>query len=181
MSLPARMRHVQVGHRAGAGEPRVDVDDLRAARLGLHHPLEADRVRLGEVGALDDDAVGVLQVLQERGRAAAAERRAETGDGRAVADPRLVLHLDHAERGEQLLDEVVLLVVQGRPAEAGDAQRAADPDSSSASSCQVVAPRVRSPGPRPCPWRSPGRAPPSPPRAACGSSTLCSPASPVVS
>ena len=96
MSVPARIGHVEVGQRAGAGEPRVDVDDRRAARLGLHHPLEADRVGLGEVRALDDDAVGVLQVLHERGGPAPAERRAEPGDRGAVADPGLVLDLHDA-------------------------------------------------------------------------------------
>src|SRR6266498_2669406 len=58
---------------------------------------------------------------------AAAERGPQTGDGRGVSYPRLVLDLDGPERGEQLLDEVVLLVVQGRPAEAGHSQRAVDP------------------------------------------------------
>ncbi len=66
-------RHVDVGQRAGAGEPRVDVDHLCAAALRLDHPLEADRVALGHVRTLDDDHVGVLQVLLERGRAAATE------------------------------------------------------------------------------------------------------------
>ena len=44
MSLPGAQRDIPVGQRAGAGEPRVDVDDLRAARLRLHHPLEPDRM-----------------------------------------------------------------------------------------------------------------------------------------
>ena len=41
--------------------------------LGLHHPLEPDRVALGHVRAHDHDAVGVPQVLRERGGAAATE------------------------------------------------------------------------------------------------------------
>jgi hypothetical protein len=49
------------------------VDHGGAACLGLHHPLEPDRVALGHVGAFDDDAVGVLQVLLRRGGAAAPE------------------------------------------------------------------------------------------------------------
>ena len=80
MSVPGAQRHVQVGDRARAREARVDVDDLRAALLGLHHPLEADRVLLGHVRAHDQDAVGVLQVLLERGGAAAPERGPQTGD-----------------------------------------------------------------------------------------------------
>ncbi len=124
MSLPGPDRHVLVGQGAGPGEPRVDVDDLGAARLGLHHPLEPDRVALGHVRALDEDAVGVRQVLLEGGRAAAAEASPQTGDGGGVSNTGLVLDLDRAQRGEQLLDQVVLFVVQRRPAQAGEAQRA---------------------------------------------------------
>jgi hypothetical protein len=49
-----------VGQGAGAAEARIDVDDRRAPGLGLHDPLEGDRMGFGHVGALDDDAVGVL-------------------------------------------------------------------------------------------------------------------------
>ena len=72
-------RHVDVGQGGGAGEPRVDVDDRRAAPLRLHHPLEADRVGLGHVRALDQDAVSVLQVhagwsLRHHGRTRSPDR-----------------------------------------------------------------------------------------------------------
>src|SRR5205809_307164 len=40
--------------------------------------------------------------------AAAAEAGPQTGDGGGVSYPRLVLDLDRAQRGEQLLDQVVL-------------------------------------------------------------------------
>ncbi len=82
---------------------------------------------LGEVRAFDHDAVRVRKVLQEGGGPpAASERTAQPDNGRTVAHPRLVLDLHHPpECGEQLLDEVVLLVVQRRPpTQAGDAHRA---------------------------------------------------------
>src|SRR4029453_18082429 len=120
-------RDVDVGQGAGAREARVDVDDPGPAGLGLHHPLEPDRVGLGHVGALDNDAVGVGQVLLEGGRAAPTERGPQTGDGRGVSYAGLVLDLDRPERGEQLLDQVVLFIVEGRPAQAGHAQGAVDP------------------------------------------------------
>src|SRR5213592_4189532 len=91
---------------------RIDMDQLRAALLGLHHPLEADRVLLGHVGAHDQDAVGVLQVLLERGGAAAPERGPQTGDRRAVSYAGLVLDRHGAGRREELLDQVVLLGVE---------------------------------------------------------------------
>ena len=67
---------------------------VRAALLGLHHPLEADRMALRHVRALDHDAVSVLQVLLEGGGAAAAERGPQTGDSGGVSDSGLVLDLD---------------------------------------------------------------------------------------
>ncbi len=120
-------RHMQIAQGAGTGEARIDMNDPGTPGLGLHDPLEADRVRLGEIGALDDDAVRVLEILHEGGRPAAPERGTEAGDRGAVAHPGLILHLDHAEAGQQLLDQVVLLVVEGRAAQAGDAERPGDP------------------------------------------------------
>ena len=51
--------HVDVGDRAGAGEARVDVNDLRPAAFRFHHPLKANRVVFGHVGAFDQDTVRV--------------------------------------------------------------------------------------------------------------------------
>src|SRR5205823_2943196 len=97
---PGPQRNMDVGHRAGAREARVDVDDRGPSSLGLHDPPEADRMALGHVGSLDDDAVGVLEILLESGRAASTERRPQTGDGGAVSYAGLVLDLDDAKRGE---------------------------------------------------------------------------------
>src|SRR5439155_499053 len=83
-------------HCARAGEARIDVDHLRAALPGLHHPLESDRVVLGHVRAHDQDAVRVLQVLLEGRRTASAERGPQTGDRGAVSYARLVPDLDDA-------------------------------------------------------------------------------------
>src|ERR1035437_8469725 len=110
-------RDVLVGQGRCAGEPGVDVDDLGTARLRLHDPLEPDRVALGHVGTLDDDAVRVLQVLLECRGTAATERGPQTGDGGTVSNAGLVLYLDRAQRGEQLLDQVVLFIVERGPTE----------------------------------------------------------------
>ena len=79
MSLPGAERDVDVGQRRGAGEARVDVDDRRAALLGLHDEAEPDRVVLGHVRAHDHDAVAVGQVLLGGRRAAATERAPRPG------------------------------------------------------------------------------------------------------
>src|SRR5436309_14702983 len=102
------------------------MDDLRPAGLGLHDPLEPDRVALGHVRTLDDDAVGVLQVLLEGGGPASTERCPQTGDGGGVSYSGLVLDLYDAQGGEQLLEEVVLLVVEGGAAEVADGHRAVE-------------------------------------------------------
>ena len=49
--------NVDVGRGASAPEARIDVDDLRAALPRAHDPAEPHRVRLGHIGALDEDAV----------------------------------------------------------------------------------------------------------------------------
>ena len=56
---------MQVGQLASPAVARIDVNDPRAPLLGLHHPPEPNRVRLGHVPALDHDDVRVLEVLLE--------------------------------------------------------------------------------------------------------------------
>src|SRR5581483_8787974 len=65
-----------------------------------------------------------LQVLLEGGGSTAPERRPQTGDGRAVSYAGLVLDRHRAGRGEELLDQIVLLAVQRGPTEEVHAERA---------------------------------------------------------
>ena len=119
-------RDVLVGHRARPREARVDVHDLRAAEPRFHHPLEADRMVLGHVRAHDQDRVGVPQILLVCRGTPSPERGPQTGDRGAVSYACLVFDLDDAEADAQLLDQVVLLVVEGCAAQAGDAHRAVE-------------------------------------------------------
>src|SRR5699024_10733926 len=98
--------------------------DAGAALPGLGHPLEGDGVRLGHVGPLDDDEISVGEVLHGLCGTATTERGSQTGNRGGVSYAGLVLDLDRARGGEELLDQIVLLVVDGRAAEAGDAHRA---------------------------------------------------------
>src|SRR5690606_26699432 len=75
----------------------------------------------------DQEAVGVGEIHLEGGRAAAAERGPQTGDRGRVSYPGLVLDVDDPRADAELLDEVVLLVVEGRAAEERDGRRLADP------------------------------------------------------
>src|SRR5215210_3457783 len=105
---------------------RIDVDDRGPAFAGLHHPPEAHGVGLRHRRALDEDAVGVLEGLLVVGGAAAPERGPQTGDRRRVSYAGLVLDLHRAHGGEQLLDQVVLLVVERGAAEMREPERAVD-------------------------------------------------------
>src|SRR5204862_197044 len=67
-----------------------------------------------------------LRPWRDRGGPASSERCPQTGNGGRVSYARLVLDLDRTEGGVQLLHEVVLLVVEGRSSEAGDAHRPPD-------------------------------------------------------
>ena len=67
-------RGIDVGDRRGAGEARVDDDELGAVLdLRLDHPFEAARMGLGGVAAHDQDDVGVLDVLPGVGHRATTE------------------------------------------------------------------------------------------------------------
>ena len=170
MSLPGRIAHVLRRHRARAREARIDVDHLRAALARLHHPLEPDRMVLRHVRAHDHDAVGVLQVLLERRRAAASERGAQTGHRGAMSNAGLVLDLHDAERGVELLHQVVLFVVERRAAEARDPHRAVQRLPFVVGGFPRRARASRSRGRRSCRPRCRGRALPTPCRADAGTS-----------
>src|SRR5215210_4324353 len=115
---------VDVAHRRGAREARVDVDELGALLLGDHGVPETHGVGLGHVGAFDDDAVSVLQILQVCGGSAPTVRDAQTGHRRAVSYSRLVGNSYKPQRMEELGYEVVLLIIYRGPAAGGQGHRA---------------------------------------------------------
>ena len=101
------------------GSTWISVAPFSFAFIGQRKPTG---MGLGHVRAHEQDAVAVGQVLLVVGGRAAAERGAQTGHRGAMSYPGLVLDGDHAQAAaEQLLDQVVLLVVDRRPAEGADA------------------------------------------------------------
>src|SRR5215216_8018320 len=122
---PRPDRRVDVAHRTRAGEAQVHVDQRRPLLAGDHGVPEAHRVGLGHVRTLDNNAVGVLQVHQVGGGATPTVRDAQTGHRGAVSYARLIGDPGKPHRVEKLGDEVVLLVIDGSPADGGDRERAA--------------------------------------------------------
>ena len=93
------------------------MNERRALFLGFHGPAEADGVGFGHVGAHDDDAIAVGQILLIIRRSTAAEGGAQTGHRGAMSYPGLVLDRNQAQCSGKELDEIVLFVVQRRPAQ----------------------------------------------------------------
>ena len=96
----------------------------------------------GHVGALNDDAVRVLQVARIKGRGASTETGPQTGDAGAVSDAGLVLNGHHPQAAHQLLLEMVPFVVQCRPAQSENGRRVIDGVPSARRSLKVSS-RVR--------------------------------------
>src|SRR5690625_6629452 len=63
-------------------------------------------------------------VLLRLGGSATSERGSQTGNRGGVSNARMVLDLYRTGGGEELLAQIVLLVVDGRPAQAGATHRA---------------------------------------------------------
>ena len=105
----------------------VNMDNLRAILLaGLHDVLEAHRMTLCEVRALDPDELRVLEVAPRIRHGTAAEGSAHGRRRVGMADAGLVVDVDNAECAGHLDVLVAFLVVDLRTADEGQAVRAAD-------------------------------------------------------
>src|SRR5205807_2162113 len=117
---------VNIRHLRGAREVRIDMNDRHAALFSRHYPAEPDRVAFGKIAALDQNAVAILQILQEGAGGTAPEACAETRHRGAVSYTGLVLDTDHAERVKELGDEIVLLIIQRCSTQRTDGKRVVD-------------------------------------------------------
>ena len=106
-------RHPNIGQRARAREPRINVNNCRAAFFRLHNPSKTDRMRLRHGGAFDQNAIRVSQILLRGRSSAPAEGGAQTGHRAAMSYPGLVGHTDHAQAtGEKFFNEIIFFVVE---------------------------------------------------------------------
>src|SRR5215218_1924775 len=115
---------IDVAERRGAREARVDVDERGSLVFGDHGVPKAYGVGFGHVGAFDQDAVRILQVLQVGSGPAPTVRDAQTGHRGAVSYSRLVRNSYEPQRVEQLGYEVVLLIVYRGAADGGHGHQA---------------------------------------------------------
>lgn len=100
------------------------MNDLCALLASFDHPLKANRMVLRHGGAHDENGIGIAEILLCGGRAAASERCAQTGHGRAMSYTRLIADTDHAQPGrKQFFDQVVFLIVESGAAEVGHGGR----------------------------------------------------------
>src|SRR6202044_1451477 len=117
---------------------RIDMDQRPASQLGLHGPLEADRLSLRHIRSHEEDAIAIGHVLLIICSRTAAERGAQTGHRGAVSYSRLVLDRHHSQpTAEQLLNEVVLLVVNRCPAQRSDAAHRVEQTALLVASCEI--------------------------------------------
>ena len=112
MSVPSRSWRWRSATAREAGAARVDHDQrARRAPCAARMRRADDGVVLGRVGADDQHAVGAVDVGDRVRHRARAERAAEPGDRRRVADARAVVDVVRAEHGARELHrgEVVLV------------------------------------------------------------------------
>src|ERR1044071_7960959 len=97
------------------------MNNSRAALLCFHHPAETDRVTFGHGRALDQNTIGVSEILLRSRSSAPAERGAQTGHRAAMSYPRLVGYAYHPQaESEQFSDEIIFFVVERGAAEMTD-------------------------------------------------------------
>ncbi len=115
---------VQIGGPGGVGTARVDHDDLqfRPGRACVLDAAEQHRMGPGHVGAGDQQAVGVGDVLVGTGRRVGAQRSLVAGHGGTHAQARVGVDVVGADQAlGQLVENVVVLGQQLAADVEGDA------------------------------------------------------------
>jgi hypothetical protein len=94
---------VHISHGASTREAGVNMNNRGSPGLCFHYPLEADRMALSHVGAFDNNAIAVSEVLLKIGGAAPTKRSSQTGNGGAVSYSGLIFNLHRTQGGVELL------------------------------------------------------------------------------
>ena len=87
--------------------PRIDDDHVGAVELlALQNVLQRHRMRFGRIAAHDNNGLGIADVVVAIGHRAVAPGIGDAGDGRRVADPRLMIGVVGAPEGGELAVEI---------------------------------------------------------------------------
>src|SRR5438094_4898713 len=97
------------------------MNNRRAALFCFHDPAETYRVCFRHRRALDQNAIGVSEILLRSRSSAPAEGGAQTGHRTAMSYPCLVGYADHSQaESEQFFDEIIFLDIESGAAEMTD-------------------------------------------------------------
>src|SRR5207245_8575382 len=119
--------HPDVGQGTGARKSWINMNNGRAALFCFHDPAETYRVCFGHRRALDQNAIGVSEILLRSRSSAPAEGGAQTGHRAAMSYPGLVGYADHPQaKSEKFFDQIIFFVVERRAAEMTDRGRMID-------------------------------------------------------
>ena len=103
--------HILGRMRGGAGQARIDDDEVRAVELlAFEQVLQRHRMRLRRIAAHDDHGLGVADVVVAVGHRAVAPGIGHAGDGGRMADARLVIDVVGAPERRELAVEIGALV-----------------------------------------------------------------------
>src|SRR5215469_7923529 len=120
-------RHPNIGHRRGAGEARVDMDNFCPLLTRFDHPLKTYGMVLGHRRPHDENNVGITKILLCGSRGAATKGSAQTGHAGAMSYTSLVGDTHYTQAcGEQFFDEIILFVIEGRSPEMSNGSRLHD-------------------------------------------------------
>ena len=107
--------------RGGPRHARVDHDEVGPLELlAFEQMLQRHRMRFGRIAAHDHDGLGVADVVVAVGHRAVAPGVGYAGDGRRMADPRLVIDVVGAPIGRELAEQIGAFVGEFRGAEPVD-------------------------------------------------------------
>src|ERR1700722_2444396 len=95
------------GMRGGAGQARVDDDQIRPIHLlAFEDMLQRYRMGFGRIAAHDDHGLGIADVVEAVGHRAVAPGIGHAGDGGRMADARLVIGVVGAPEGADLTEKI---------------------------------------------------------------------------
>ena len=99
--------HIFIGMRRGAGEARVNHNQIGAVLLlAGQHMLQADGMRFRRIAAHDDHGLGVADIIIRIGLRAIAPGIGNTCNRGGMANARLMVHVIRAPEGREFAEQI---------------------------------------------------------------------------